>query len=143
MEKNNAGQTMTQQLLSVQPHRQDPQNAVCMTWKLRGTGKKARREVIARCSEGQHVFIICDSNGANCMAITDKGEEIGRLSKRDEKIYHDYVEKRRVKIYIKRIRERVVEGVEKPVVKIKLFVREREQITTEHPQQTAMQKADT
>lgn len=133
MEKNSAGQMIRSDFLQAQ-------EAVCMTWKLRGTGKKARREIIAQCTEGQPVFIICDSNGANCMVITDKGEEIGRLSLRDSEIYHDYVEKRRAKIYIKRIRERIVEGKEKPVVKIKLFVREREQIM--HTYQP-IKKADT
>lgn len=87
-------------------------------WKLKGTGKKSRQQVIEECIKGQPVFIICDSNGANCMVITEEGEEIGGLNERDSKTYHEFVEKRPYHIYIKRIRF----DIDKPRVKILLIV---------------------
>lgn len=93
-----------------------------LIWKLKGTGKKARRQVIEQCIKGQPVFIICDSNGENCTVITEEGEEIGRLSEKDAKTYHHYVEKFRYHIYIKRIRT----DLEKPRVKILLIVHEKQ-----------------
>lgn len=91
---------------------------VRLIWKLKGTGKKTRRRVIEECVKGQPVFIICDSNGTNCMVITEEGEEIGRLNDRDSKTYHAYVEKHPYHIYIKRIRF----DMDKPRVKILLIV---------------------
>ena len=91
---------------------------VRLIWKLKGTGKKARRQVIEECIKGQPVFIICDSNGANCTVITEEGEEIGRLNDRDSKTYHEFVEKHPYHIYIKRISF----DLDKPRVKILLIV---------------------
>lgn len=95
---------------------------VRLIWKLKGTGKKARRQVIDQCIKGQPVFIICDSNGENCTVITEEGEEIGRLSEKDTSTYHHYVEKFRYHVYIKRIRT----DLEKPRVKILLLVHEKQ-----------------
>ncbi|MDO5784072.1 MAG: hypothetical protein Q4P20_03295 [Eubacteriales bacterium] len=95
---------------------------VRLIWKLKGTGKKARRQVIEQCIKGQPVFIICDSNGENCTVITEEGEEIGRLNEKDSKTYHHYVEKFRYNVYIKRIRT----DLEKPRVKILLIVHEKQ-----------------
>ena len=89
-----------------------------LIWKLKGTGKKSRQQIIRECVKGQPVFIICDSNGDNCIVITEEGEEIGRLNHRDSRIYHQFVEKRSYHIYIKRIRP----GIDKPRVKILLIV---------------------
>ena len=94
---------------------------VRLIWKLKGTGKKARRQVIEECVKGQPAFIICDSNGANCTVIPEEGEEIGRLNDRDSKTYHEFVEKHPHHIYIKRIRF----DVYKPRVKIRLIVHEK------------------
>ena len=99
-----------------------PNGDVRLIWKLKGTGKKTRRQVIEQCVKGQPVFIICDSNGENCTVITEEGEEIGRLSEKDAKTYHHYVEKFRYHVYIKRIRLEP----EKPRVKILLIVHEKQ-----------------
>lgn len=94
---------------------------VRLIWKLKGTGKKSRRKVIEECVKGQPVFIICDSNGKNCIVITEEGEELGRLTESDTKTYHHYVEKHPHNIYIKRIR---LNPEEKPNLKILLIVHE-------------------
>ncbi len=101
-----------------------------LVWKLKGTGKKTRRQVIEQCTKGQPVFIICDSNGENCVVITEEGEEIGRLSEKDAKTYHHYVEKFRYNIYIKRIRL----NLEKPRVKILLIVHEKQAHIPDNPE---------
>lgn len=98
-----------------------PNGDVRLVWKLKGTGKKGRREVILECTKGQPVFIICDSNGDNCTVITEEGEEIGRLSSKDSETYHKFVEKHAYNLYIKRIRF----DPDKPRVKILLIVHEK------------------
>ncbi|MDO4174098.1 MAG: hypothetical protein Q4D42_04985 [Eubacteriales bacterium] len=98
---------------------------VRLVWKLKGTGKKARRQTIDTCTEGQPVFIICDSNGSNCTIITENGDEIGKLNEKDSKTYHDYVEKYRYHVYIKRIRLKM----EKPRIKILVIVHEKPQLS--------------
>lgn len=98
---------------------------VRLVWKLKGTGKKSRRQIIDSCTKGQPVFIICDSNGSNCTVITENGEEIGKLSEKDSKTYHHYVEKYRYHVYIKRIRLKM----EKPRIKILLIVHEKPELS--------------
>lgn len=95
---------------------------VRIVWKVKGTSKKNRPKVIRECTKGQPVFIICDSNGDNCTVITEDGEELGRLTEKDSKTYHEYVEKYRYNIYIKRIRFEL----DKPRVKILLIVHEHQ-----------------
>lgn len=92
-----------------------------MVWKLKGTGKSRRRQVIESCAEGQPVFIICDANGENCTVITEEGEEIGRLNEKNTQQYHKFVERNPSHIYIKRIRL----DQEKPRVKILLLVHDK------------------
>lgn len=99
----------------------DSNGDIRLIWKLKGTGKKARRDVISECTKGQPVFIICDSNGDNCTVITEEGEEIGRLSDKNSKTYHEFVEKHPYNLYIKRIRF----DPDKPRVKILLIVHEK------------------
>lgn len=101
---------------------------VRLVWKLKGTGKKSRRQTIHTCTKGQPVFIICDSNGSHCTVITENGDEIGRLSEKDSKIYHQYVEKFRYHVYIKRIKP----GLEKPSIKILLIVHEKPELSLGH-----------
>ena len=93
-----------------------------LVWKLKGTGKKRRQRVICECVKDQPVFIICDSNGSNCVVITEEGEEIGRLSERDSTVYHEVVAGKPHNLYIKKIR---MNDYNKPTVKILVIVRER------------------
>ena len=93
-----------------------------LVWKLKGTGKKRRQRVICECVKDQPVFIICDSNGSNCVVITEEGEEIGRLSERDSTVYHEVVAGNPHNLYIKKIR---MNDYNKPTVKILVIVRER------------------
>lgn len=105
-----------------------PNGDVRLVWKLKGTGKKSRQQVIDTCAKGQPVFIICDSNGSNCTVITENGAEIGKLSDKDAKIYHLYVEKFRYHVYIKRIKP----GLDKPSVKILLVIHEKPELSLPH-----------
>lgn len=105
-----------------------PNGDVRLVWKLKGTSKKSRQQVIDTCAKGQPVFIICDSNGSNCTVITENGEEIGKLSDKDAKIYHLYVEKFRYHVYIKRIKP----GLDKPSVKILLVIHEKPELSLPH-----------
>ena len=105
-----------------------PNGDVRLIWKLKGTGKKSRQQTIEACTKGQPVFIICDSNGSICTVITENGEEIGKLSEKDSKIYHHYVENFRYHVYIKRIKP----GLDKPSVKILLVVHEKPELSLAH-----------
>ena len=105
-----------------------PNGDVRLVWKLKGTGKKSRQQVIDTCVKGQPVFIICDSNGSNCTVITENSEEIGKLSDKDAKIYHLYVEKFRYHVYITRIKP----GLDKPSVKILLVIHEKPELSLPH-----------
>lgn len=99
----------------------DVNGDIRLIWKLKGTSKKSRRQIIADCVKGQPVFIICDPNGANCTVITEQGEELGRLNEQDSRLYHQYIENKSYHVYIKRLRL----DEDKPRVKILLLLHDK------------------